>query len=76
MSSKLLGCIQYQLDKLFRYFITVWIDIDFMVHAVFDSKLFLSDDTVSVIKEHVREILFRNKKLNLNYWCTYLPYKL
>ena len=76
MSSKLLGCIQYQLDKLFRYFITVWIDIDCMVHAVFDSKLFLSDDTVSVIKEHVREILFRNKKLNLNYWCTYLPYKL
>ena len=47
-----------------------------MVHAVFDSKLFLSDDTVSVIKEHVGEILFRNKKLNPNYWCTCLPYKL
>ena len=47
-----------------------------MVHAIFDSKLFLSDDTVSPIKEHVREILFRNKKLNPNYWCTCLPYKL
>ena len=47
-----------------------------MVLAVFDGKLFLSDDTVSVIKEHVREILFRNKKLNPYYWCTCLPYKL
>ena len=37
-----------------------------MVHVVSDSKLFLSDDAVSVIKEHVREILFRNKKLNPN----------
>ena len=60
----------------FLTFITVWLDNDRMVHAIFDSKLFLSDDTVSAIKEHVREILFRNKKLNPNYWCTCLPYKL
>ena len=43
MSSKLLGCIQYRLDKLFPYFISVWLDKDRMAHAVFDSKLFLSD---------------------------------
>ena len=66
MTSKFLGCIQSQLDKLFPHFITVWIDKNRMVRAVFDSKLFLSDDSVSVIKEQVREILFRNKKLNPN----------
>ena len=73
MSSKLLGCIQYRLDKLFPYFISVWLDKDRMAHAVFDSKLFLSDDALLVIKEHVRDILFRNKKLNPNYWCMCLP---
>ena len=76
MSSKLFGCVQYRLDKLFPDFITVWLDKDRMVHAVFDSKLSLSDNIVPAIKEHVREILFRNKELNLNYWCTCLPYKL
>ena len=58
LSSKLLGCIQSRLDKLFPRFITVYLDKDRMVHAVFDNKLFLSDDTMSVIKEQVREILF------------------
>ena len=58
MSRKLLDYIQSQLDKLFSDFITVWLDKDRMVHVVFDRKLFLSDDTVLVIKEHVREILF------------------
>ena len=58
MSRKLLDYIQSQLDKLFSHFITVWLVKDCMVHAVFDRKLFLSDDTVLVIKEHVREILF------------------
>ena len=58
MSRKLLDYIQSQLDKLFSDFITVWLDKDRMVHAVFDRKLFLSDDTVLVIKKHVRKILF------------------
>ena len=58
MSSKLVGCIQCRLDKLFPHFITVWLDKGCMVHAVFDSKLFLSHDAVSVIKEQVREIFF------------------
>ena len=49
MSSKLLGCIQYRLDKLFPHFISVWLDKDRMAHAVFDSKLFLSDDALLVI---------------------------
>ena len=43
MSSKLLSCIQSQLDKLFNGFVTVWLDKDQMVHAVFQSQLFLSD---------------------------------
>ena len=54
MSSKLLGCIQYWLDKLFPDFITVWLDKNRMVHSVFDSKSFLSNDTVLVIKEHIK----------------------
>ena len=76
MSSRLLGCIQFQLDKLFPDFITIWLDRDHMVHVVFSIKLFLSDDAVSVIKDCIREILFQNKKLNPNYWCTCLPYEL
>ena len=48
MSRKLLGCIQFQLDKLFPDFITIWLDRDRMVHAGFNGKLFLSDDAVSV----------------------------
>ena len=66
MNSKLLGCIQSWLDKSFPHFITVWLNKNRMVDAIFHSKLFLTDDTVSVTKEHVKEILFRNKKSNPN----------
>ena len=71
MSTKLLGCIQSWLDKLFPC-----LEKDRMVHAVFNSKLFLSNDTMLVIKEHFREILFWNKKLNPDHWCMCLPYEL
>ena len=47
-----------------------------MVHALFNGKSFLSADAFSVIKECIREILFRNKSLNPNYWCMCLPYVL
>ena len=43
---------------LFPHFITTYLGKDHMVHAVFGSKLFLSDDTVSLIQERVRKILF------------------
>ena len=52
----------------FPHFIITWLGKDHMVHAVFGSKLFLPDDTVSLIQECVRKqrtSYFETKNLTL-----------
>ena len=66
MSSKLLGCIQSRLDKLFPRFITVYLDKDRMVHTVFDSKLFLSEIPCRLLKNKLEIFYFETKKLSPN----------
>ena len=44
MSSKLLGCLLYRLNKVFHQnLVIVWQDISFRIHAVFHGDKFLND---------------------------------
>ena len=77
MSSKLLGCLQYRLNKVVHQnVIIVWQDTSFRIHAVFYGDNFFNDFEGDTVKAHSREILFHNPKNNPNYWCTCLPYEL
>ena len=77
MSSKLLGCLEYCLYKLFPLrFQTVWLDTSFRIHAIFYGNEFFEGPEVDLVKGHVRDILIDNRKRNVNFWCTFLPYEL
>ena len=70
MSSKLLGCLEYCLYKLFPLrFQTVWLDTSFRIHAIFYGNEFFEGPEVDLVKGHVRDILIDNRKRNVNFWC-------
>ena len=77
MSSKLLGCLWYRLYKLFPLrFQMIWLDTSFRIHAIFYGNEFFKRAEVDLVKEHARDILIDNRKRNVNFWSTFLPYGL
>ena len=77
MSSKLLGCLQYRLNKVSHQdLVTVWQDTSFRIHAVFYGDKFLNDSERDTVKAHSREILNHNRKNNPNFWCKSFSYEL
>ena len=70
MSSKLLGCLQYRLNKVVHQnLVIVWQDTSFHIYAVFYGDKFLKDSERDTVKAHSKEILIHNRKNNSNDWC-------
>ena len=77
MSSKLLSCLQYRLNKVVHQnLVFVWQGTSFRIHAVFYGDKFLDDSERDTVKAHSREILIHDRKNSPNYWCKCLPYEL
>ena len=77
MSSKLLGYLQYRLNKVVHENLgIVWQDNSFHIDAVFYGDKCLNDSERDTFKSLSTEILIHICKSNPNYWCTCLPYKL
>ena len=68
MSSKLLGCLEHRLYKLFPLcFRIVWLDTSCRIHAIFYGDEIFEGAEVDLIKENVRDIPIDNRKCNLNF---------
>ena len=54
----------------------IWLDTSFRIHAIFYGDEFFKRAEVDLVKEHARDILIDNRKRNVNFWSTFLPYGL